>query len=254
MSVLAALADYQKLNAGIVRNEEAAIIDRWKFGSWLLAEREANGGKQLPKGRLAEIAQACGIHRRECQWRMVLAERFTEDEVRTEFALRGSWTAMRASFQSGKSSQGGEVVPFRDRAERAREVAKQHEANGAELARRRQEYDDDVDRHGPNPFTSRPKSAEAEQLEVALRQMAAGADKVRKVIELEPFLSFQAIVNEIPPANLRRDLRKVRAAYDALALALATMDPTSPPEPSDLIAMNVTDGFEDIDGQLALEG
>ncbi|MGV0772292.1 hypothetical protein [Mycobacterium syngnathidarum] len=58
------------------QNRVAAIRQRWLFGRKLLAEREVNGGKQLPPGRLNELIEQTGKSRQELQYRMRFAERF----------------------------------------------------------------------------------------------------------------------------------------------------------------------------------
>jgi len=46
----------------------------------LVAEREANGGKKLPDGRLAELASALAVSRAEIKNRMQLAEEYGTEE------------------------------------------------------------------------------------------------------------------------------------------------------------------------------
>jgi hypothetical protein len=60
--------------------EHEAIWARWEFGRELLAEREANGGKQLPHGRLDEVCTATGKSRSEIQYRVQFAERYPTRE------------------------------------------------------------------------------------------------------------------------------------------------------------------------------
>lgn len=90
------LGAYSALEAKIVSGETTAILARWEFGKALLAERV---GKQLPAGRLGEVATAVNQTTRELQYRMRLAERYpTEDKVRTAVRTYGSWTALRETL------------------------------------------------------------------------------------------------------------------------------------------------------------
>jgi site-specific DNA-methyltransferase (adenine-specific) len=69
--------------------EGDGIYARWEFGRELLLERV---GKQLPAGRLDEVAEDVGKSRTEIQYRVRFAERFAEgDEVRNAIAHFGSW-------------------------------------------------------------------------------------------------------------------------------------------------------------------
>jgi len=69
--------------------EGDGILARWEFGRELLAERV---GKQLPKGRLDEVAAAIGKSRAEVTKRLTFASRFTtEHEVRNAITNFDSW-------------------------------------------------------------------------------------------------------------------------------------------------------------------
>lgn len=85
------LDTYRELEGQIDGAEGTGIMARWHFGQNLLAERRANGGKQLPKGRLDELAEAFGKSRQELGFRMMFAERFHEDEVSNAVRNFGSW-------------------------------------------------------------------------------------------------------------------------------------------------------------------
>ena len=94
--------DYVALEATIGGLEEIAILGRWEFGRALLAER--NGKKQLPNGRLAEVAKMIG-HKthRELHFRMSFAAKYgSEETVRTAVRTYGSWTAIRESLSIQK--------------------------------------------------------------------------------------------------------------------------------------------------------
>lgn len=68
-----------ELDARVDRAEDDGIRARWEFGRALLRERV---GKQLPPGRLAEIAVRTGKSETELRYRMLFASRYeTEDEV-----------------------------------------------------------------------------------------------------------------------------------------------------------------------------
>jgi 16S rRNA G966 N2-methylase RsmD len=88
----AARLDDQRLVA-LDRKVDAAegdgILARWEFGHELLAERV---GKQLPAGRLDEVAELIGKSREEVSKRMTFARRFpTETEVRNAVTNFHSW-------------------------------------------------------------------------------------------------------------------------------------------------------------------
>jgi hypothetical protein len=79
----------QDLDRRVDAAESDGILARWEFGKALLAERK---GKQLPKGRLDEVAALIGKQPREVQCRMQFAERFpTENEVRDAVTHFDSW-------------------------------------------------------------------------------------------------------------------------------------------------------------------
>lgn len=81
---------YLQLQVSIRQDDLSGLLKRWAFGRLLLAERKANGGKKLPDGRLAQLANAVSQHPSEIKNRMQFADQFpTEESVR---ALEGkSW-------------------------------------------------------------------------------------------------------------------------------------------------------------------
>ena len=90
---------YEALEATVAKGEDVAIHARWQCGKELLAERQAHGGKQLPNGRLFEIAAMIDSCERELQFRMRFAERYpTEEEVRTAVRTCKSWTEIRQTL------------------------------------------------------------------------------------------------------------------------------------------------------------
>lgn len=87
-----AVAEYRELDALVDKAEGDGIMARWEFGRRLLVEREANGGKQLPHGRLDAICAAIGKSRREVQSRVQFAEHYRSDEeVRNALRTFPSW-------------------------------------------------------------------------------------------------------------------------------------------------------------------
>ncbi|OBF43916.1 hypothetical protein A5787_14275 [Mycobacterium sp. 852002-50816_SCH5313054-b] len=81
----------KELSERISNNEADSIEARWEFGRVLLKQRGRN--KQLPDGVLKEVVKTHGISRREVQYRMKFADKFTtEDEVRNALhTYGGSW-------------------------------------------------------------------------------------------------------------------------------------------------------------------
>jgi phage N-6-adenine-methyltransferase len=101
-----ALARYVEIDARVDGAEKDGIMARWEFGRALLAEREANGGKQLPHGRLDEVAEAIGKSQTEIKYRMLFATKYTDPaEVVTAVTTFQSWTAIRDSFSSGDGEE-----------------------------------------------------------------------------------------------------------------------------------------------------
>lgn len=73
-----------------------SLRERWEFGRLMLAERT---GKQLPKGRIAELAQVTGKSQTELSYRAQFAEQYpTEDEVSTALETFTSWTQVKTSL------------------------------------------------------------------------------------------------------------------------------------------------------------
>lgn len=90
---------YVEIDRRVDDAEGAGILARWEFGRELLIEREVNGGRQLPHGRLAEVCAATGKSEREIRYRIQLAERYrTREEVGTAVPTFGSWTELRQSL------------------------------------------------------------------------------------------------------------------------------------------------------------
>lgn len=86
------VAEYVEHEREIGQGEEQAMRGRWAFGCSLLLERAANGGKQLPHGRLDEICDAVGRSRAEIGFRMKFAERYdTEEKVSNALGTYGTW-------------------------------------------------------------------------------------------------------------------------------------------------------------------
>lgn len=79
----------KRIDAAEEQGFQESLRDRWEFGKLMLAERV---GKQLPKGRLDELAKATGKSRAELKFRAQFAERYpTEDEVANALATFTSW-------------------------------------------------------------------------------------------------------------------------------------------------------------------
>jgi hypothetical protein len=237
-------AKFTGLERQIVAAEEDAVLCRWLFGRAVLEERNANGGKQLPNGRLAEVCEAVGRSRSEIQQRMRFAERFpTADEVDTAVHTFGSWTAIRGAMSKTAALQ--------------KNVAAMHPAWAAEqnsrddIVEQQEEYDADVSQHGPNPSVHRPRSEEAELLRKALQKFAAGAREVRLLIEREPLVPLAVPVAELYPPYVGRVLNASRAALDAVtAVYRLQHQPTALPDcDGSVIEMNVDGDPDDTDAR-----
>ena len=86
------VARQSALEREITKGEKSALLARWRFGRGLLAEREAHGGKQLPHGRLDEVAEAVGRSRSEIEYRIEFAANYpTEAEVSNAVGHLQSW-------------------------------------------------------------------------------------------------------------------------------------------------------------------
>jgi site-specific DNA-methyltransferase (adenine-specific) len=80
---------YRELDAEVDAAEGDGIRARWQFGRALLMERV---GKQLPAGRLDELADAIGKSRQEIGFRLTFAARFpTEIELSNAIRNFRSW-------------------------------------------------------------------------------------------------------------------------------------------------------------------
>ena len=90
LTILGPDGRYIELDRKVDEAEGNGIMARWEFGLAVLAERGER--KQLPAGRLDEIAAAIGKSRREVQMRAVFAYLYpTPDQVRNIVAQLGSW-------------------------------------------------------------------------------------------------------------------------------------------------------------------
>lgn len=77
----------------------AATLARWEFGRRIKAERDANGGKRLPQGRMAQLVALTGKKDRELNYRMQFADLCpTEQEVSQRVAELSSWRELVKSF------------------------------------------------------------------------------------------------------------------------------------------------------------
>ena len=112
-----ALVRFVAIEKRIGLAEKDGIVARWEFGRVLLAERDRNGGKQLPNGRLAEVCAAVGVSQAEVRNRMQFAvEHRTRDQVATAVVTCGSWTAVRDQLGDRGQPTTGEIdaTPFAD--------------------------------------------------------------------------------------------------------------------------------------------
>ena len=76
-----------------------SLMLRWESGRMMLAERQANGGKQLPHGRMAELLALTGRSERELFYRMQFAEQYeAEEKVCTAVQTFSSWREVRKSL------------------------------------------------------------------------------------------------------------------------------------------------------------
>ena len=90
LTVLGPDGGYVELDRKVDEAEGNGIMARWEFGLAVLAER--GDRKQLPAGRLDEIAAAIGKSRREVQMRAVFAYLYpTPEQLRNVVAQLGSW-------------------------------------------------------------------------------------------------------------------------------------------------------------------
>jgi phage N-6-adenine-methyltransferase len=88
----AALAQLVQLDLRVNGAEHDGIMARWEFGRALLKEREANGGKQLPHGRLAEVSKATGKDESEVRRRVEFAAKYgTRQKVVQIYTTYPSW-------------------------------------------------------------------------------------------------------------------------------------------------------------------
>jgi hypothetical protein len=94
------LEEYVQIDKRIDAAEEQAtdnvresLRDRWEFGKRMLAERK---GKQLPKGRMADLVKATDKSQRELSYRMQFAEAYpTEEQVCTAMQTFKSWRQVK---------------------------------------------------------------------------------------------------------------------------------------------------------------
>lgn len=97
---------YLNLAKRVDEGEAGAIRARWDFGRALLAERQANGGKQLPDGRLDEICELVGKSRATISDWVLFAERYEDQEVSNALETCGSWREICARLHSGENDYG----------------------------------------------------------------------------------------------------------------------------------------------------
>jgi hypothetical protein len=97
---------YAALEKKITKGETAALLARWEFGRKLLAEREANGGKQLPAGRMDEVCEEVGRAEREIRYRMKFAELCPDQgEVCKVLQTSCSWWQIITEFLTEKKAE-----------------------------------------------------------------------------------------------------------------------------------------------------
>jgi hypothetical protein len=122
---LGGLDFYKALDKKVDSAEGDGLIARWEFGQRLLAEREANGGNQLPHGRLDEIAEVIGKKRAEIKNRMQFAAEYdTTEKVANASATFGSWyeVCKHLGTRAIQSSNSNEWYTPEQYIEAAREV------------------------------------------------------------------------------------------------------------------------------------
>lgn len=86
------ISAYVSIDKRVDGAEEDALLARWEFGRMLLAERDAHGGKQLPHGRVNELASVTGKSRSELRYRAQFAEQYpTMEKVTNALVTFGSW-------------------------------------------------------------------------------------------------------------------------------------------------------------------
>jgi len=73
-------ADYLADETEIDHAEHDALLARWRCGRRILAERQANGGKQLPHGRMDELCALVGKSSTELSNRAKFAEQYPDPE------------------------------------------------------------------------------------------------------------------------------------------------------------------------------
>lgn len=94
---------YVRIEQRVSRGERIGLEARHEFGRQLLEERAANGGKQLPHGRIEGITAAVGASASEVRYRMQFAELYPEVTKALEtfpswwaFVSRGAHVAQNA--------------------------------------------------------------------------------------------------------------------------------------------------------------
>lgn len=96
------LERYLRLDRAIDAAEDDAIRTRWDFGKEMLAEREEHGGKQLKRGRMAQLMERTGKSRQELSFRARFAFEYpTIDKVSTAVETFRSWTEIRDTLHGG---------------------------------------------------------------------------------------------------------------------------------------------------------
>jgi DNA N-6-adenine-methyltransferase (Dam) len=97
---------YRFLAQRVDQSEGVGIRARWEFGQEILKERRANGGKQLPDGRLDEICAFVKKSRATVSDWVLFAERYKDQEVSCLQETYGTWREIWESLHSGGSAYG----------------------------------------------------------------------------------------------------------------------------------------------------
>jgi hypothetical protein len=168
------------------------IRARWEFGKLLLRERYANGGKQLPNGRMAEIVEATDLSRADIARRMQFAEKYpTEEQVAQACATYPSWTQIVSkALPTRSASKNANTDPFATR-----------------------------------PVSALTKEVLAKEVGDALTRMDAAAARIRRVREDRQAPTLAAIFTELRSTQVddRTADQLVRIRRELYALGRASM-------------------------------
>jgi hypothetical protein len=168
------------------------IRARWEFGKLLLRERYANGGKQLPNGRMAEIVEATDLSRADIARRMQFAEKYpTEEQVAQACATYTSWTQIVSkALPTRSASKNANTDPFATR-----------------------------------PVSALTKEVLAKEVGDALTRMDAAAARIRRVREDPQAPTLAAIFTELRSTQVdnRTADQLVRIRRELYALGRASM-------------------------------